>query len=1226
MAKFCRYCGYPIGENARFCQNCGAKVNIGNNQKNDFAGPAQSQKPARPVQPQNYTRPIQPQNLSRSMQPQNPKRPVQPQNSTRQMQPQNSAGLVQPQVRHKPAKSPALHMICIGLSILLVVEAVIACFWYPGLLRDKFRKPSGEVIETTAVPETGGNVLEYNTDPNVKKILDYLCISGEDLAKLSESEITPTPENSPGNPAFIDVSFTEEERNNAVTLSAPVSLENPEADFPEFGIHADLKWWNLENEEDTLIIKRLPVKSCSVTGSTLYTYDISLASGQKEFQTEVEITFPVQGEALAFEGTVHKNDETGKWEEDYYTLSEYGNFYTARMTHFSDEAQLLSDAVTRQMQQEGKKALDFYKSDGKSIFRIMPKEDNSKYNGVNTYLYGVGLVKIPDYETYLKTEDAYAVNVLRGLFEKSGDVPAEAGEAVALASMGTKGDTVSTLQNAIAATVLNENNTTQELHDINVYGGVYLTYYGLSTLGMRLLDQLDRGVSWINILKSNSWNVLNSLASIIGSAASIAGAASYANGAAIVCGAIYAYTRFSEYKEAKYKAERPLGYPATLEEGAFYYYVADYNDGTEDAIQHVLQKVMKEIPVPDGRNHALGYDTEINFRGTGWPEAFAFILEHYKENPEAMANAVKMMYSEYEKYIDRFFDGMNKQSGDASALREECWKAFCSKALSPQNAARIRNLENKDILLNLQVFAGENEISERQAWRWKSIVEWADQQKTRDNKWEDVWNKNNSDEINFDRYSSHYNFRNINTFGDLIEFDTIGEKDMDAMKKHAKETLYANTNPVIYAFYKRYYDDAIKEIREALLGKVLPWFNTQVTFYIEDKTLGPNQKRSDTRFNTFYLTDAYNAFNPKMGKEYVTDLITLKKKEGKPILLVTNIYHYIRCGCPTNVEIFIQNGNRYSESLNCKIDWTGIEVREDPAALYNAMSFEAEEVLSVEASTKTIQDIKVPVIYGDSIAKLEGKWKPTDDSSEYANKYIKKISLSVGPYGQNCSYSISSAIDNPGNFSTSDSDFSYIEGPNGKIFNAIKKDGSDAVTYTIKHITDDVIWIKELDFYLERIIEYDPAQDPDLVKFFGYWEQVGGTGNIISIARGGKKELLAYGERYIENDGKKNNTFDNGFAVDDWYYDRQKRELTLTSSGFLRGMIECTLIDDDYIEIKNGQGDINRYIRTDNGYDVSKLTETYKGSPSGKTTMGVGTTVNTLTFGGSDKKETKESK
>jgi len=755
MAKFCRYCGYPIGENARFCQNCGAAVNIGNNQTNDFDEPAQSQKPARPVQPQNYTRPIQPQNPSRPMQPQNPNRPVQPQNPTRPMQSQNSAGPVQPQVRRKPAKSPALHMICIGLSIILVVEAVIACFWYPGLLRDKFKKPSGEVIETTAVPETGGNVLEYNTDPNVKKILDYLGVSGEDLAKLSESEITPTLENSPGNPAFIDVSFTEEERNNAVTLSASVTLENPEADFPEFGIHADLKWWNLENPEDTLIIKRLPVKTCSVTDNKLYTYDISLASGQKEFPTEVEITFPIQGEPLAFDGSVHKNDETGKWEEEYYTLSEDGHFYTARMTHFSDEAQLSSEAVTRKIQQEGKKALDLYKSDGKSIFRIMPKEDNSKYYGVNTYLYGVGLVNIPDYEKYLKSEDAYAVNILRGLFEKSGDIPAEAGEAVALADMGTKGDTVATLQTAVSETILNEKNNTKVVNELNVHGGVILTTYGLTTLGLRMIDQYDRGVSKINILKSNSWNVINSLVSVIGTAAAVAGCASTATIAAIVCACIYGYTRISEYKEAKFKAERPLGYPATLEEGAFYYYVADYDDGTEDAIQHVLQKVIKEIPAPDGRNHALGYDTEINFRGTGWPQAFAFILEHYKNNPEAMANAVKMMYSEYEKYIDRFFDGMNDQSGDSSAIREECWKAFCSKTLSPQNAARIRNLQNKDILLNVQLFAANNEIWESEAWRWKSIVEWADQQRTRENKWEDAWNKNSSDEIYFNSYSSH---------------------------------------------------------------------------------------------------------------------------------------------------------------------------------------------------------------------------------------------------------------------------------------------------------------------------------------------------------------------------------------------------------------------------------------------------------------------------------------
>lgn len=1014
MAKFCRYCGNPIEEDANFCPKCGAALKARNVQANH---------PVRPVQAQ---------------------------------------------VRRKPAKSRALSILNISLGLILAFEAVVACFWYPGFFKGRV-KPVGEEIETTAEAETGGHVTDHDTASNIQPILDYLGVSEEDLAAIAKSEIAPTPQNSPGNPAFIDVSFTEEERNNAITLSAPVSLENPEADFPQFGIHADLKWWNLENEEDTLIIKRLPVKTCSVTGSTLYTYDISLASGQKEFPTEVEITFPVQGEALAFDGSVHRNDETGKWEEDYYTLSEDGLFYTSRMTHFSDDAQKSSEAVIRQIKQDGKNALEYYKSDGKSIFKVMPKEDNSKYQGVNTYLYGVGLVKFPDFEQYLKSEEAYAVNVFKKLFEESGEIPAEAGEAEALAAMGTKGDTVSTLQTVISETLLNDNNTTQVVHDLDVYGGVALTVYGLVTLGLRMADQYERGVSWTNTWNSNSWNVLNSFVSMIGAVGAVAGVAPVATGAAIVCAAIFAYTRVGEYKEAKFKAERPLGYPDTLEEGAFYYYAADYDDGTENAIQHVLQKVIKEIPAPDGRNHALGYDTEINIRGTGWPQALKFIFDHYKSDPEALANAVAMMYSEYEKYIDRFFDGMNGQSGDSSALRDECWRAFCSKALSPENADRLRLENGRDYELNMRLFAAENEISESQAWRWEGIASWADRQQKSGKKWDEVWNISSSDPINYNGYNNHYDFGKVNTFGDLIEFDSIDRTQMDLLKKHAKETLYGNTNTVIHAFYKRYYDDAIREVRDILLEKVLPWLNTQVSFYIEDKTLGPDQNRSNTRFNTFMLTDSYIAFTPENGADYGTGIITLKKNEGKPFLLVTNIYHYMRCGCPTNVEISIKSGKRASESLKGKIDWTGVDISEDPGAVFNGTD---NELLSVEATAQMIQDIKVPVIYGDSLAKLEGSWRPPDKSSEYANtRNDNNISLSVGPYGQNCSFSISSASEDTRRFSTSDSDFAYVQGKNGDIFSAIKKDGSDSVTYTIRQITDDVLYINELSFYLERTTE-----------------------------------------------------------------------------------------------------------------------------------------------------------
>ncbi|MBQ6504818.1 MAG: hypothetical protein IJI57_12995 [Flexilinea sp.] len=114
---------------------------------------------------------------------------------------------------------------------------------------------------------------------------------------------------------------------------------------------------------------------------------------------------------------------------------------------------------------------------------------------------------------------------------------------------------------------------------------------------------------------------------------------------------------------------------------------------------------------------------------------------------------------------------------------------------------------------------------------------------------------------------------------------------------------------------------------------------------------------------------------------------------------------------------------------------------------------------------------------------------------------------------------------------------------------------------------------------------------------------------------------MAYGE----TDGK--NSI--GYKADSWsrtpvngYLGSDERALTLYSDGFLGGYIECGLVGDDYLIIRNGNGERFTYNRTNKGFDVSDVSKYYKdlglGLPSGRT-MGVGTTVNTLTLGGSGK-------
>ena len=145
----------------------------------------------------------------------------------------------------------------------------------------------------------------------------------------------------------------------------------------------------------------------------------------------------------------------------------------------------------------------------------------------------------------------------------------------------------------------------------------------------------------------------------------------------------------------------------------------------------------------------------------------------------------------------------------------------------------------------------------------------------------------------------------------------------------------------------------------------------------------------------------------------------------------------------------------------------------------------------------------------------------------------------------------------------------------------------------------------------------EPTAVLSLDSFAGYWKQINGAGMTVTIGK-----CADGGVAYGETDGKASM----GYRADRWsrtpvngYLGSDERALTLYSEGFLGGYIECGLVGDDYLIIRNGNGERYTYNRTNKGYDVSHVDKYFSdlGLPSGKT-MGVGTTVNSLTLGGSE--------
>ena len=788
------------------------------------------------------------------------------------------------------------------------------------------------------------------------------------------------------------------------------------------------------------------------------------------------------------------------------------------MDHFSEDAQKSDPETLKKMKEMGMTVEQFYKENGKSLFKIMPYEDVAKYVGSQTWLFGVGLTSIPDFDKFSRLDSNNANKILSEIMNESGGIPAEASITEALGTLGIPNDLAGGVSNTLEVLKQSKEST------FRAYAGLGLTGMGTLLLWLRVADQYRRGVNPQKIKQSNRWNFLSTLSGLSGAIMSQLGSMATAAGtmvAGVSAGAVLTYSSvfmaafgigfyiaslYDGYVEKKNKEKEEQTF-STIEEAAYFYYLTEYDMSDQREViktgnimssARAFERVVGEDPTEYDDTHDH-HNMRVDLKGKNWAYALRYLFDKYQLNPKELDRQVRKLYN---RFVDSFW------TVDVSdEERYYCWCRALDKILDSGNFGYYYSLADnpsEDTLKYLGITREEH---------------------TRRANLQNMLNNAGSVDKIFETYKSEKS--------EYVRFNKLTDDQVMAFKTRAYNTLIDHINPMIYEIYQTEYEKGIVEARIKLRDEVLPFLNTRITFYAKDLSLKNGEfTRLESPYyqfkedgegkkgaNVFEFVSNHNPLfapaNDGAG-QFCNWGLYLFANRDTPVLLETNVYHYLRFGCPTKVKVreTISPFGTTLPEIEGTVNWKDVKLNTDENSLWNALP---KNKGGNNVPVLPIKDMKVP-------------------------------------------------------------------------------------------------------------IEYESGQEPDIEKFFGYWEQVGGTGNIISINRGGKKELLAYGERYTENDGKKKKTFDNGFAVDDWYYDRQKRELTLTSSGFLRGMIECTLIDDDYIEIKNGQGDINRYIRTDNGYDVSKLTETYKGSPSGKTTMGVGTTVNTLTFGGSDKKETKESK
>ncbi|MBR5701334.1 MAG: hypothetical protein IKX47_02615, partial [Oscillospiraceae bacterium] len=201
------------------------------------------------------------------------------------------------------------------LVLVMLAELGIAGFKYPGFLRKKDSPGGGTSVSvrpsaTDAPVPTGSIGTQTGNQPE---------------AVMDDEADSPFTE-------AIPLRYTPEQIASAPQAEAEVSWQEPAVRAGQ--VEVLLNSWNLEEETDRLIVKTLPELSAGEEGWCIRAYDLSLASGQHEFPTDVAITIPREPDGL-LGGCVWYNEAEDRWEDVYSELTEDGTGYILYADHFS---------------------------------------------------------------------------------------------------------------------------------------------------------------------------------------------------------------------------------------------------------------------------------------------------------------------------------------------------------------------------------------------------------------------------------------------------------------------------------------------------------------------------------------------------------------------------------------------------------------------------------------------------------------------------------------------------------------------------------------------------------------------------------------------------------------------------------------------------------------------------------------------------------------------------
>jgi len=845
---------------------------------------------------------------------------------------------------------------------------------------------------TKPTPET-----EVKTDDILS---DFFNLTEEDLEYLRNHPIEVTPENSPGNPAFIDVSYTEEDLAQTYIYSASVSQETPETDIPELGIHVNFKSWNLDYEEDTLVVMHFPDKFDENTGMILHTYGYFLTSGQNEFCTDVEITAPVPGDPDMFYGFVSYNEETGRWEDVYCELAEDRSTYTAYLSHFSQKSAL------ERIKDEGIAAINLFRQDGKSIFVQETKEMKPKYERSSHYLYPVSVSSGVDFEKFFSYQLKNEIRMAKKLMANGGKIPKKDAFTAAFECFGMNeqsakwGSTANDVGANAAGTYDMMKNISKTLSqvkngttNVGVLGQgltmVGIIFYALNIADYVVQDTIENpsvmhslGVAFEGV---KEMGCLPAIGVVVGGASLFTAAGSTASIICTVAGAAICAHQTKETIVSHVNAkEYPMGMPFSITEAAIYCYM-QHNATSENgyAKNHNTSWFGSFQGPADQIDSTAVYEHHpeklLDCNWGHWANAYDCIVKKYSDDFTRLNANCDSLYS-------RFADAFWKESEKVQrqCFREACkkyvkinmthmWMDSDKKVHSEVTTSLDTELEKVDYF-DMDTINSNWTPKERQEWAGlqqeviqhaKRLKEQEEQEKMR-NKGQkndyrrplelgDAWDAvfRDWDESNFDIK--------------LINAAKNNPRDRKTYHNRLVKQLKANTGAVAQEYYKKKRREGVVAVKNMLDNVIVPLLNTRLTFYARnrDKPDGPYSSivnENGTLPLFAFECDRIPHFEPFNSEDVGSGFhLDLKANDKNAVLLETTVYHYLMFGCPVDATITYQRDGEHTTSA--KANWTNVKiVQEAKQAEWSIWNIFGQPEVNIE-------DTKIPVEYGSQTGK-----------------------------------------------------------------------------------------------------------------------------------------------------------------------------------------------------------------------------------------------------------------